>query len=116
MKSHKIIQLSRVIWVNESGELHRVEGPAILYFNGAKEWWVDGKKHRIDGPAVERPNGYKEWWLNGTPHKLDGPSCISPTGFKMWHIRGIVYDTEQKWFEALSNEDQISYLFKMEKQ
>ena len=93
MKSKKIVQLSRVIWVNDSGELHNLEGPAILYFNG-----------------------YKEWWQNGRPHRLDGPSCISPTGSKMWHIRGVCYYTEQKWFEALSKEDQIAYLFKMEKQ
>lgn len=93
MKSKKIVQSSRVIWVNELGELHRVGSPAVLY-----------------------SNGYKEWWQNGQPHRLDGPSCLSPSGNTYWHIRGVEYDTEQEWFEALSKEDQIFYLFKMEKQ
>ena len=33
-------------------QLHRVDGPAVEYPNGDKEWWVNGKRHREDGPAV----------------------------------------------------------------
>ena len=43
---------------------HRDGAPAIEYFNGDKEWWVNGNCHREDGPAVERVDGRKEWWLN----------------------------------------------------
>lgn len=28
------------------------------------EYWVDGKLHREDGPAVIFSDGHKEWWLN----------------------------------------------------
>jgi hypothetical protein len=31
---------------------------------GIEEWWIHGKLHRIDGPAIEYPSGRKEWWIN----------------------------------------------------
>lgn len=58
-----------------NGVIHREDGPAIEYANGAKEWWLNGKKHRIDGAAIEHINirdpfegkvyTAKEWWVNG---------------------------------------------------
>ncbi len=27
---------------NESEELHRLDGPAIEYSDGSKEWWLNG--------------------------------------------------------------------------
>lgn len=44
---------------------HRLDGPATIYSNGDKSWYVNGEPHRIDGPAVECSDGYKEWWING---------------------------------------------------
>ena len=44
---------------------HRLDGPAIEWTNGDKEWWQNGKCHRGDGPAVESANGYKEYWYQG---------------------------------------------------
>jgi hypothetical protein len=33
---------------------------------GTKRWYnEEGKYHRIDGPAIEWSDGYKEWWVNG---------------------------------------------------
>ena len=34
------------------GKLHRVDGPAIEYSNGTKEWYINGKRHRLDDPAI----------------------------------------------------------------
>jgi hypothetical protein len=46
--------------------LHREDGPAVVGYNGKKEWWVNGKRHRLDGPAVIKDFGtYKEWWVDG---------------------------------------------------
>ena len=42
-----------------NGELHRINGPAVICVNGDKEWYLNGKKHRIDGPAVKYANGDK---------------------------------------------------------
>ena len=33
-------------------QLHRHNGPAGEYSNGALEYWICGERHRTDGPAV----------------------------------------------------------------
>ena len=47
-------------------KLDRKKGPAlvdgILKF---KLWYTNGLLHRLDGPAVIWGNGKKEWWING---------------------------------------------------
>ena len=52
-------------YYNKDGQLHRTEGPAVIWWNDTKEWYQKGLRHRTDGAAIERVNGYKEWWLNG---------------------------------------------------
>jgi len=73
---------------NEKGQSHRLDGPAIEYPDGHKEWWANNKLHRLDGPAVEWPDGTKFWWVNGRPHRLDGPAVIWPDGHKEWWVEG----------------------------
>ena len=40
------------------------------------EWGVlyhvneDGQYHCIDGPAIQKPNGYKAWYINNQFHRL----------------------------------------------
>jgi hypothetical protein len=47
---------------------HCVDGPAVEYISGSsitlghKEWWVDGQLHREDGPAIIYADGIEEWW------------------------------------------------------
>ena len=36
---------------------HREDDPAIVYLDGEKEWWKNGKLNRGNGPAVELNNG-----------------------------------------------------------
>ena len=50
---------------NDKGQYHRTDGPAVIYNNGTKVWYKDGKKHRINGPAFIWPNGTKSWWIEG---------------------------------------------------
>jgi len=66
--------------------LHREDGPAVEWVNGAKEWWVDDKRHRKDGPAVEHTNGGKSWYINGKRHREDGPAIERASGDKEWWI------------------------------
>ncbi len=62
-KNNKFIEdPNKICW--NWGELHRVNGPAIEWANGSKEWWLNGKLHRTDGPAIEWTNGTKYWYLN----------------------------------------------------
>ena len=72
-------------------KLHRVDGPAIEYTNGNKEWYFKGKLHRENGPAVERLNGDKYWSLHGICHREDGPACEWANGDKVWYINGICH-------------------------
>jgi len=55
-------------WNNENDKRHRLDGPAVEYADGGKEWWVNGELHRLDGPAVEFKNGHKEWWVEDTQY------------------------------------------------
>ncbi len=55
-------------YINEKGQLHREDGPAVENIHNRKEWCKHGKWHREDGPAVEYPNGDKYWYLNGVQY------------------------------------------------
>ena len=33
-----------------------------VFEDGSKAWYVDDKLHRLDGPAIEYPDGGKEWY------------------------------------------------------
>lgn len=102
-----------VEWVNELGELHRLDGPAVECDDGDKEWWVAGMRHREDGPAIEWSDGVKEWWVAGKRHREDGPAVIFGEKCK-WFLNGIRFSSKEAWFNALTIECQIAYLFKME--
>lgn len=45
--------------------VHRLDGPAIEYKNGSKEWYKDGVSHREDGPAYEDFYGVWGYFLDG---------------------------------------------------
>ena len=50
----------------QQGKLHRLDGPAIEYLDGHKEWWLNGKLHRLDGPAIEFIDGHTAYVIEGT--------------------------------------------------
>ena len=75
-------------WYNDKGQLHRLDGPAVEYAEGFKEWWAEGKLHRLDGPAIEYADGYKVWFVEGKRHRLDGPAVEYADGFKEWYVEG----------------------------
>jgi hypothetical protein len=68
MTSIKKEYLDRVQYINEQGQFHREDGPAVEWNNGNKSWYINGRLHRLDGPAIEYYNGFngdKRWYLNG---------------------------------------------------
>jgi hypothetical protein len=94
-----------------NGKRHREDGPAYIEKrNGYKEWYNNGKLHREDGPARERHDGIKAWYLNGKCHRLDGPAVISNDGEVKWYLNGIPYSKE-KWFEELTEEQKEKALY-----
>jgi len=67
---------------------HREDGPAVVWPDETKQWYLDGKRHREDGPAIEYSDGSKEWFLNGKLHREDGPAVEWVNGTKVWCING----------------------------
>jgi len=78
-------------WFNSKGERHRDYGlPAVVYANGSKFWYINGKIHRDNGlPAIEFSNGTKEWWVNDKRHRDNGlPAIEFSNGTKEWWVNG----------------------------
>lgn len=81
-------------WINN--QLHRTDGPAVIRSNGKRLWFQNGQLHRPDGPAIEYTNGYYEWYLNGKLHRTDGPAMmIDPNGTEEWCTNGQILDKIQ---------------------
>ena len=75
-------------WINDKGQRHRLDGPAIEGADGTESWWINGKRHRLNEPAVEYANEHKEWFLNDKLYRLDGPAVErSDDGTKNWWIQ-----------------------------
>ena len=52
-------------YYNSADQLHRTDGPAVIWADGTKLWFQNGQCHRTNGPAIEFVNGTKEWYING---------------------------------------------------
>ncbi len=59
-----------IIYRNEKNQYHREDGPAIKYFHGGKNWYINALFHRIDGPAIEF-NSYKEYFIMGKQYSYE---------------------------------------------
>lgn len=90
---------------NELGQLHRLDGPAIEYADGSKEWSQNGQFHLVDGPAIEYADGTKAWYYHDQCYRVDGPAIEYANGIKLWYVYGkdITRDVES-WL----NEQQLS--------
>jgi len=84
------------VWRNSSGQIHRIDGPAVEFSNGGKEWWVNGQKHRMNGPAAEFDlYGIKAWWVNGQRHRTDGPAIEWATLAEEWWLNNRVSSKQE---------------------
>ena len=75
-------------YYNSAGQVHRDEGPAVEYWDGAQEWYQNGRLHRTNGPAAEYADGDKHWYQNGLRHRTDGPAIEWGDGDKWWFLHG----------------------------
>jgi len=89
----------RQLW-RQNGELHRLDGPAVIWADGPGHWYQNGLLHRLDGPALIYSDGYEAWYKDGQLHRLDGPAIIKANGDKYWYIEGAKYT--QSEYEALT--------------
>ncbi len=81
-----------VRYTDERGELHRDDGPAVMWPDGRLEWYRHGKQHRDDGPAEIWPDGTQRWCQHGKLHREDGPAKIRASGSQEWWWHGVHYD------------------------
>lgn len=58
---------------------------------GNKQWFKNGQLHRLDGPALIHTDGTQCWVNNNEIHRLDGPAIIYPDGTQYWYIHGLKY-------------------------
>ena len=59
-----------IVWYDDIGALHRVDGPAFIHANGDRSWYRHGKRHREDGPAIEWLSENREvWYKDGKPYE-----------------------------------------------
>lgn len=56
---------NRILYKKKNGQLHRLNGPAVISLAGGRSWWQHGDLHRADGPAVICPPGENEYWYRG---------------------------------------------------
>ena len=84
----------RIYHKDANGELHNPYGPAVIWNDGSKEYYIHGKCHRTDGPAVIWPDGYTEYYVNGKLHRTDGPARIYSDGSKVYYIHGVKMSKE----------------------
>jgi hypothetical protein len=101
-------------WYSIKNQLHKKNGPAVIYANGTQEWWINERRHRIDGPAYIRSDGYQEWYRNGEWHRTDGPAVTYYDGTQTWFIDGTLYFNNKSFQKAanLSDEDMLTMILK----
>ena len=77
--------------------------------NGTKQWYNEHDQlHRTDGPAIIYPNGTQYWYINGTPHRLDGPAIESQDGTQYWYIHGNQL-TEAEYYDIIQSEEHLNW-------
>ena len=75
-------------WRNSQGQFHRTDGPAVIYLDNTRFWYINDQRHRTDCPAVIDAAGTQEWWVNGKRHRTDGPARIHASGGQEWLVKG----------------------------
>lgn len=82
----------RIIFENDEGQIHRVDGPAMFCDYGDVSWWQDNVMHRVDGPAfISTSDTHRccDWYLKGKRHR-DNLPAVEYTHFEggkpIWYI------------------------------
>ena len=61
----EVNDIGTTCYYNSVEQLHRDDGPAVVFADNTKQWYQNGQLHRPDGPAVEWADGNKFWYING---------------------------------------------------
>ena len=67
-------------WYNDQGQYHCEHGPAVIFSDGTKGWFINGKRHNENGPAIIYDIGNKYWYLNGIEYtESEWKAKLNPT-------------------------------------
>lgn len=83
-KIFKAVDGKCICWTKNE-ELHKLDGPAVIYENGDLAWYKNGEQHRLDGPAEIHANGDQFWYRDGKRHRENGPAEIRTKGDQIWY-------------------------------
>jgi hypothetical protein len=73
--TNKVEKMGVIYYFNHKEQIHRLDGPAIVWADGSEHWYMNGKRNRENGQAIIASNyKHKEWILCGKYHRLDGPA------------------------------------------
>ena len=68
--------------------------------DGSEEWYLNNQLHRVNGPAVVYPNGTECWYLHGQLHRVNGPAIIDADGSEYWYLYDKLLTQEiQTWLK-----------------
>ena len=45
MSNNVKVYSDKIVYYNEEGFHHNLNGPAVKWFDGDKEWWINGKQY-----------------------------------------------------------------------
>lgn len=76
-----------ITWRLPNGDLHRVNGPAVVHANGDHHWRLNGVVHRKNGPALSQ-DSVQVWYKHGALHRLDGPAIVRANGRDEYYVDG----------------------------
>ena len=82
----------KTIKIEQYSEIPSYFTGIVVYPNGNKFWFKEGKWHREDGPAIEWRDGSKSWLKEGNLHRTDGPAKGWSSGTKEWYLEGECYN------------------------
>jgi hypothetical protein len=71
----------------KNNQIHRTEGPAVVFDDGSYIWCFQGKVSRTNGPALVFQNQLMQWRVNDLLHRSDGPAFLDKK-YQIWVIDG----------------------------
>ncbi len=96
-------------WIDLAGERYSSKYICLETYINSKHWFKYDKLHRLDGPAIDYFNGSKQWIVDGLYHRLDGPAIEYSTGARHYYIRNREYFSVMDYDNAV---EELKYLIK----
>jgi len=93
----EIDELGTKRYLNDEGQHHRLDGPAVEYLDGSKYWYINRISHRNIDPSDKWSDREKYWWFKGERHRVGGSYG---SVYKPWCIHNKEY-TKKEYFNKV---------------